>query len=161
MPGFDSWKFLIQSEVGTSGHRENIMLPLPEEIKEIVGEEKLTEEGPVVHWNLEREQRYLVLADSGLRRDRYEDVKQTQIYDIDALEEDGGRIRPPSGILDAWIGTPEPGDRVYYLSHRQMLNGDVQSVYVLTENQVLDLLPQNKNQARNTIDSVFEVPGFR
>jgi len=137
------------------------MIPLPEPVKKLVGEEKLTQEGPVVHWNLEREHRYLVLANSGLRRQQYENVKQTKIYDIDTLDEDGGRIRPPSGIVDAWVGDPEAGDRVYYLAHRQMTNGDVKSVYLLTEGQVLNLLPQNKEHARSTVDSVFEVPGFK
>jgi hypothetical protein len=160
MVEFDTWDFLIQEEVTRSGARDSIMIRLPERVKKLVGEEKLTDTGPVVHWNVEREHKYLVLSNSGLRKNQYEAVKQTQIYDIDNLDQEGGRIRPPQGIINAWAGSPESGDRVYYLSHRQMINGEVQSVYLLTEDQILDLLPRNRNHAGSTIDSVFEVPGF-
>lgn len=159
MESFDRWEFLIQKEVGSGGHRGNVMIPLPEQAKSLVGKKKLTNE-IVVHWNVEKKNKYVILSSSGLRDEKYEDVKQSQIYDIDSLEDSGGRIRPPKGITHAWAASPQPGDRVFYLSHQQMINNSVSSVYLLTEEQMLSLLPRNRKNVSASIDSVFEVPGF-
>ncbi len=85
-----------------------------------------------------------------------------KIYDIEDIDESGGRIRPPNEISSVWAADPNPGERVFYLTHRRMRSGAKSSVYLLSESQILNLLPgQTNNPQANTVtESLFEVPGF-
>jgi len=157
MDEFEGWEFLIQATVN-SGH----MINLPGSVKNAVGEEHLLE-GPVVHWSIEREKRYIVLSDSPLEKATYENLGTFKIYDIESLNEDGGRIRPPKDLSSVWAADPQPGERVFYLTHRRMCRGQKSSAYLLSEDQVLDLLPgqTSENKQGRSTDFLFQVPSFQ
>lgn len=156
MDGFRGWEFLIQATVNSGG-----MIQLPEQVQESVATDHLTK-GPAVHWSVENDNRYIVLSEKPLEKDAYTNVGIYKIYDIDGVGESGGRIRPPNEISSVWAADPSPGERVFYLTHRRMRSGAKSSVYLLSEDQILNLLPgQTNNPQANTItESLFEVPGF-
>jgi hypothetical protein len=156
MDEFRGWEFLIQETV----NRER-MIRLPEQVRETVAVNHLTK-GPSICWSIEDENRYIVLSESSLEKDAYTNIGIYKIYDIDDVDEPGGRIRPPKEISSVWAADPQVGERVFYLTHEQMCRGPKPSVYLLSEAQVLDLLPNRASNERTgaITDSLFEVPGF-
>ena len=156
MDGFRGWEFLIQATVNSGG-----MIRLPEQVRETVATNHLTK-GPAIHWSVENDDRYIVLSENPLEKDTYTNVGIYKIYDIEDLDESGGRIRPPGEISSVWAADPNPGERVFYLTHRRMRSGAKSSVYLLSEDQVLDLLPSRANNPQTSAitESLFEVPGF-
>lgn len=156
MDEFRGWEFLIQATVNSGG-----MIRLPDQVKETVAIDHLIE-GPSIIWSIEDENRYIVLSDAALEKEAYSDIGTYKIYDVDDIDESGGRIRPPKRISSVWAADPQVGERVFYLTHERMCNGKKSSVYLLSEAQMLDLLPNQASQgrARTMTDSLFEVPGF-
>lgn len=156
------WEFLIQEEVQS----ENLV-PLPEPVKEQVGYEGIR--GPMVWWSREQRHGLIVLSNSPLREEEkpYQNVGNTTIYDIDNLNEDGGRIRPPEGIIEEMsVGE---GDRVFFLMHEQMRRGmgeaeTTGSVYLLPEGMILRFLPSEPgsvSEGRSDFqEGLFEAPAF-
>lgn len=156
MDEFRGWEFLIQARVNAGG-----MIRLPEQVRETVAIDHMTK-GPSISWSIEDENRYIVLSDSSLEKDTYTNIGIYKVYDIDDVDEDGGRIRPPKEISAVWAADPQVGERVFYLTHERMCRGKKSSVYLLSESQLLDLLPSraSRGQAQAMTDSLFEVPGF-
>lgn len=152
------WEFLIQQEV-----KEQQLITLPPPVQRAVATEHLVK-GPAVFWNIENDDRYVILSDSPLEQDQYTNLGVFKIFDIDHIDETPGRIRPPAEVTDYWSVSPEPGERVFFLSHERMLYGSKATVYLLSERQILDMLPTNpRNQAyseRSVSDTIFDVPGF-
>ena len=156
MDGFRGWDFLIQATVNSGG-----MIRLPQQVQETVATNHLTK-GPAIHWSVENDNRYIVLSEKPLEKDAYTNVGIYKIYDIEDVGETGGRIRPPGEISSVWAADPNPGERVFYLTHRRMRSGTKSSVYLLSEAQVLNLLPSRTTspQTSRITESLFEVPGF-
>lgn len=156
MDGFRGWDFLIQATVNSGG-----MIRLPEQVQETVATNHLTK-GPAIHWSVENDNRYIVLSEKPLEKDAYTNVGIYKIYDIEDVDESGGRIRPPGEISSVWAADPNPGERVFYLTHRRMRSGTKSSVYLLSEAQILNLLPGRTTnpKASKITESLFEVPGF-
>jgi hypothetical protein len=155
MDEFRSWEFLIQEQV-----KSGDMIRLPAVVKETVGVDHMLQ-GPSIFWSIENENRFIVLSQASLEKDAYTNVGIYEIYDIDSLDEDGARIRPPNDIGEVWAADPKPGERVFYLTHERMRQGQKPSVYLLSESQVLSLLPNRTTGRQQAItDSLFEVPGF-
>lgn len=156
MTEFGGWEFLVQARVNNGQ-----MVQLPGQVRETVATDHLTK-GPSIFWSVEDENRYIVLSDSPLEKDSYTNIGVYKIYDIDDVTEEGGRIRPPKEISSVWAADPQPGERVFYLTHDRMCRGKKSSVYLLSESQILDLLP-GRNDSRHAggmTDSLFGVPGF-
>lgn len=156
MTKFGGWEFLVQAEVNTGQ-----MIRLPKQVRETVATNHLTK-GPSIFWSIEDENRYIVLSASPLEKDAYTNIGVYKIYDIDDVADDGGRIRPPKEISSVWAADPHPGERVFYLTHDRMCRGNKASVYLLSEAQILDLLPgrNDDHRADGMTDSLFGVPGF-
>ncbi|WP_418282112.1 hypothetical protein [Halorubrum sp. DTA98] len=156
MTEFGGWEFLIQAKVNNGQ-----MIRLPEQVQQTVATNHLTK-GPSIFWSIENENRYIVLSESPLEKDSYTNIGVYKIYDIDELDAEAGRIRPPKEISSVWAADPRPGERVFYLTHKQMLRGKKSSAYLLSESQVLDLLPSRNTKSRTEgmTDSLFGVPGF-
>jgi len=158
MAQFKQWEFLIQKTVRKAGSRDTVNIPIPEQVKKLVGTENFV--GPGVYWSLRKDNQSIILSNKPLSRDKYQSGIRSKIYDIDNLNEQGGRIRPPKDVADKWRSVPKSDDRVYFLAHERMLSGDIISTHLLTEEQILDLLKNNPDRAPRTVDSAFEVPAF-
>jgi len=156
MTEFGGWEFLVQARVNNGQ-----MIRLPRRVRETVATDHLTK-GPSIFWSIEEENRYIVLSESPLEKDAYANIGVYKIYDIDEVAAEGGRIRPPKEISAVWAADPQPGERVFYLTHQRMCRGQKSSVYLLSESQVLDLLPgrDDAGRAGAMTDSLFGIPGF-
>lgn len=153
-----TWEFLIQREIKQGGK-----ISLPDGAKEVVATDHLLK-GPVVHWNIDHEQKYAVLSLDPLRNEAYTHIDARKIYGIDSVDEDGGYIRPPEQITDFWPVDLTPDSRIYFLTHQRMIRSDNPSIYLLSEHQLLELLPTKPTSmdpgAKSSSDALFEVPGF-
>jgi hypothetical protein len=158
-----NWEFLMQEEV-----LEENMIPLPEPIKETVGFEGLG--SPMVWWSREENHGLIVLSNNSLSEAGrpYETLQNTSIYDVDSVEEEGGRIRPPDAIAENEMDIAT-GDRVFYLMHEEMQRGkgateQTGSVYLLPEDMILKLLPskpgKSRPEASDFQEGLFRAPGF-
>lgn len=156
MDGFRGWEFLIQEAVTNQE-----MIRLPELVKNTVATNHLTK-GPSIHWSIETENRYIVLSESPLQKEAYTNIGVYKIYGIEDIEDPSGRIRPPREIAEAWAADPEEGERVFYLTHKQMCTGKKKSVYLLSESQLLGLLPDQSQATRqqSAPDSLYDLPAF-
>lgn len=155
---FRNWEFLIQSVV-----REDNKIKVPTRVLDIVATDHMMY-GPSIYWNLQNSDRYIILSQAPLQDESYETIGSFQIYEMQAMSADTGRIRPPKDVEEYWSVTPTPGDRVFFLSHQKMCQGETPSVYLLSEEQVLSLLPNQTRQAGATnepfSDTIFEVPAL-
>lgn len=120
--------------------------------------------GPVIHWNVDHQNEFVVLSEQPLRNNTYSHVGAYKIYGIDEPDAYGGNIRPPERITDFWPVELVPGKRVFFLSHSRMCQSENPSVYLLSESQLLKLLPDRPGtmhqEGQAVPDGLFEVPGL-
>jgi len=154
MSDFRSWAFLIQEQV-----KKDNRINLPTVVKETVGVDHMLD-GPSIFWSIENDNRFIVLSQAPLEKEAYTNVGIYKIFAIDTLDEEGAIIRPPNDISEAWAADPQPGERVFYLAHERMRRGQTPSVYLLSESQVLSLLPNRAAAQQPITESLTGVPGF-
>lgn len=153
------WTVFLQEQVQTRRY-----VPFPAAAREVVGVDHEVH-GPSVYWNYERNANYVVLSNYALRDPSYVDVGRYKIYDVEADDGAGGRIRVPEG-LDAVVRSNFlEGTRVVYLAHREMVESDDPTLYLLSNAQFRNLLPR---QVRETAadgdaamrEALFDLPEF-
>lgn len=155
------WTTFVQEEVQAEQY-----IPFPAEVRAIAGYDHELH-GPSVHWNYERNAGYVVLSNYQLRGSNYVDVGRYSVYDVEAGDDGGGRIRPP-GSLDGVIKSNFlPGTRVVYLAYREMVESENPTVYLLSDRQFRSLLPQGARDvaSEGTADdeireALFDLPAF-
>ena len=110
---------------------------------------------PSVYWNYDNNSDYLLVSNQEL--ENCNDTVSQNIYD----EDSGLKIRPPkNGLPDIVQVKMRPGVDVFYLAHRDMLSGDVKSVYMLTKDQVKQALPSKTAGTNDLQSKILETPGF-
>jgi len=156
VPGPMEWRFAIQEPVG-----QNRYVPLPSPVRAAVTSEHPLD-GECLHWNFEQHSNYVVLSRGPLSKPNYVDVGRYSVYDTDS-ESDAARIRPPEPLDDVVRSGFVPGGRVTFLAHDEML-GDDPAVYLLSEGQLLELLPGDAAGGDAAPDDVaaalLRTPGF-
>lgn len=154
------WEFLIQETVG-----EDNLIRLPRPVKKSVGTNHAIK-GASIFWNINKASNHLVFSERELQKDQYIPVGRYEIYGIESLSEDGGRIRVPSNerFNELWEPEPRSGDRMFFLAHKAMQSNENSSAFLLTERQLLGILPRQpitENAGRGaTPKGVFSIPGF-
>lgn len=117
-------------------------LPIPEDVYEVIGHDHPIK-GPSVFWNYEENAGITVLSKDSLQNDRYVDVARTKVYDLESGETGRGRIRAPSD-LDAVLRSKFiEGNTFYYFAHGSMEETENPSMYLLSADQFLSLLPDD------------------
>ena len=148
------WRFAIQATVG-----QNRYVPLPEPVRAAVANDHPLD-GECVHWNYERNSNFAVLSRRPLLEPTYVGVGRYKLYDTGTDGE--ARVRPPDA-LDAVVRSGFlPDGRVTYLAHEGML-GDDPAVYLLSEGQLLRLLPEAGGADASADDiaaALLRTPGF-
>ncbi|WP_436932835.1 hypothetical protein [Halosimplex halobium] len=141
-------------------------LPLPANVYEVVGHDHPIK-GPSVFWNYEENAGITVLSKDSLQNDRYVDVARTKVYDIDSGETGRGRIRAPSD-LDAVLRSKfVEGNVFYHFAHGSMEETENPSMYLLSANQFMSLLPDGVSGAvaedpkqDDIHDALVQLPAF-
>ena len=150
------WRFAIQETVG-----QNRYVPLPSPVRAAVAEEHPLD-GECVYWNYEDHSKFAVVSRRPLTESSYVDVGRYKVYDTDA-DGDEARIRPPDGLETVVRSGFLPDGRVTYLAHDGML-GEAPAVYLLTEPQLLRLLPDSAGPDAAAPDyiaaALLRTPGF-
>jgi len=150
------WRFAIQETVG-----QNRYIPLPGPVRAAVAEEHPLD-GECVYWNYEDHSKFAVLSRRPLTGSSYVDVGRYKVYDTDA-DGDEARIRPPDALETVVRSGFLPEGRVTYLAHDGML-GEAPAVYLLTEPQLLRLLPDATGPDAAAADEIaaalLRTPGF-
>lgn len=150
------WRFAIQEPVG-----ENRFVPLPPAVRSVVADDHPLD-GECVHWNYERHSNFAVLSRDPLSKSNYVDVGRYRVYDTD-VEGDRARVRPPDALDTVVRSGFVPGGRVTFLAHEAML-GEDPAVYLLSEAQLLGLLPDETGAGEATPDDIaaalLRTPGF-
>lgn len=124
-----------------------VKIPYPTEVQERVSYSG--PKGKTVYWNYDREWEHIVLSDESLRDgSAYQNLGESAIYD-------SNDIRPPQNEHLPLQELIEPGDRLVYLSHSDMIEEEVSSVYLLWGNQHLDML-----ESRERRKQLLQVPNF-
>jgi len=169
--GSRTWTHVVQETV-----QANRYVPLPADIETVVGTDHPLD-GPSVFWNYERNSNYVVLSQRALGEPNYVDVGRYSIYD---REDDGGaddardgdtasdrgRIRPPDALNEVVRSRFVPGQRVAYLAYEEMVAGENGTAYLLTADQLLDLLPEDIDGDRRAeesggfVDAILNAPGI-
>lgn len=150
------WRFAIQERVG-----QNRYVPLPRRVRETVTAEHPLD-GECIHWNYEQHSNFVVLSRGPLSEPNYVDVGRYSVYDTDS-DGDGARIRPPEALDEVVRSGFLPDGRVTFLAHDEML-GENPAVYLLSEGQLLALLPDETGTENATPDDIasalLRTPGF-
>jgi hypothetical protein len=148
-----NWQYALQETVGTNGY-----VPMPERVRRTV-EEDHPLDGPSVFWNYERHSNYVVLSRRSLQGTNYVGVGRYRVYDADT---DGQvRIRPPDSLTEVVRSNFAEGSRVMYLAYEEMTAGENPTVYLLSEGQLLDLLPEEAGTRPGDLsDAILNTPGF-
>lgn len=146
----DEWETIASRRVET-----NRKVKMPPEFVTVFEEPDLEAS---VFWNYERHSRYLVLSTRPLTRDNYQPVERTKIY----TEGKHSKIRPPDVLSDVILSTFQEGTELFYLASQEMTRADgIQSVYLLTRNQLLTLLPEDATSTDSSLkQAVLTTPGF-
>ncbi len=149
------WRFAIQETVG-----QNRYVPLPGPVRKAVAEVHPLD-GECVYWNYESHSNFAVLSRRPLSESSYVDVGRYTVYDTE-VDGDDARIRPPDALETVVRSGFLPDGRVTYLAHDGML-GDEPAVYLLTEPQLLRLLPDTAGgdaSADDIASALLRTPGF-
>ena len=111
-----------------------------------------------VFWNYEKHSNYIVLSNRPLTDDNYQPVSRSKIFD-----ENGHRkIRPKDHFPDELLSHFYHGNKLYYMAYEEMVDEDgLISVFLLTEDQVIRLLPgQDSSDVEDIQTRVLSTPGF-
>lgn len=150
------WTFAIQESVG-----QNRYVPLPSEVRAVVTEEHPLD-GESLYWNYEQHSKFAVLSRAPLSKPNYVDVGRYKVYDA-AGEGDQTRVRPPEALEEVVRSGFQPDGRVTFLAHEEML-GENPAVYLLSEGQLLGLLPDSTATGEAGADDIasalLRTPGF-
>lgn len=150
------WRFAIQETVG-----QNRYIPLPGPVRDAVAAEHPLD-GECVYWNYESHSNFAVLSRRPLSESSYVDVGRYKVYDTEAEGKDA-RIRPPDALETVIRSGFLPHGRVTYLAHDGML-GEEPAVYLLSETQLLRLLPDatgtDEPSADDIASALLRTPGF-
>lgn len=145
----ESWDFIETAQVGSKKK-----ITLPERLRdEVTIPSQLAQMGKRVYWNLLPENGIIIVSNARLEGDDYLPVKETDL-------QKGNTIRPPNPVVNGLERPIYEGLKVVYLAHDEMLQGDVRSVYLLTESQAFRLVGDPRDAGSETDDpgdsSLFE-----
>jgi len=125
---------------------------IPEEFVELFATDGVEES---VFWNYEKNSKYIILSTRPLSKGQYQPVTRTSIYD------EGGyrKIRPPSNFSKAILSKFFEGNKLFYLLHEDMIDGEGStSVYLLTRKEVLELLPKDDRGDSDLKSKILSTP---
>jgi hypothetical protein len=155
------WTLFIQEEV-----KANQFIPIPKDVLSKVGYNH-DAFGPVIYWNYERNANYIILSNYALRGENYKEIKRTEIYDIEDINEGRGRIKLPNAVDEKLKSYYLEGTRVNFMAYEEMVDGENPSVFLLPNKQMRQLIPaQARNQmpddseAAEIRQSLMEIPAF-
>jgi hypothetical protein len=83
-----------------------------------------------VAWSYDTLQDVIIVSNGELGGDQYSSRGKSSHYRAN------GKITPPVKLREAVEGEANPGDILYYLADREMLESDVSSAFLLTTEQV-------------------------
>jgi len=123
----DDWS-LLESVTVLSNHRTNLV----EQLSKISFEHPI--EGECVKWHIDENQNIAVISDSSFENESCIELKNTTVM------EPGGQIRPPKSVREEVKGKIRPGDTVYYLASKGMIDEAPYSCFLLTKKAVFGAL---------------------
>lgn len=132
----------------------------PDRVREIV-EEDHPAYGPSVFWNYETSSRFVVLSNAPLQKSNYVYVTRTTV----ATEKTVKKIRAPKFSTDETVTADiianfTEGNHMFYLAYEDMIEDAPQTVFLLSQREVLDLLPQEPDPEDDLQTAILETPGF-
>jgi hypothetical protein len=143
-----SWERIASRSVG-----EDRKIRIPDNIVEwFVVEGK----DDSVFWNYERNSKYLILSDRPLSDPEYQPLKPSKIYN------EGGyrKVRPPSHFSKSILSKFYEGNELFYLAHEDMVSDEGRtSVYLLTQAEVREILPQTADADSDLQSKLMSTPG--
>lgn len=139
---------------------KNRRIRLPEVVQEVV-ETIHPEAGPSIYWNYERHSKFVVISNEFLRqqKENYVEAGRTKILFPD---EKGlyNKIRPPQDLGTVILSYFVKDEWLYYLAYEDMIEGEVRSVFLLTEDQIKDILPQDYSEGEEIKEYILNTPGI-
>ena len=109
-----------------------------------------------VFWNYEKNSKYAILSDRPLSDPEYQPLKPSKIYD------EGGyrKVRPPDDFSEVILSKFYKGNELFYLAHEEMVSEDGRtSVYLLTQREVREILPQTGDADSGLQSKLMSTPG--
>lgn len=110
--------------------------------------------GESVEWHYEEDVGVAVISNDRLSNNRYVHVKRADVTD------NGVNIRPPNDLIESLSRPIYKGMTVVYLAHEDMLEGDIRSVYLLTESQALNLVGERSDESEELREVLSDTPRF-
>ncbi|TQQ82994.1 hypothetical protein EGH24_06050 [Halonotius terrestris] len=110
--------------------------------------------GESVEWHYEENEGVAVISNDRLSDERYVHIKRANVMD------DGVNIRPPNDLIEDLSRPIYKGMTTVYLAHEDMLEGDIRSVYLLTESQAFTLIGERTDDSKELREVLSNTPRF-
>lgn len=133
---------------------EGPKINLPPEAQEVVVGENDDQE--LVWWHHEKHANYAVISNTLLRKPDYEFLDTSEILYSDTPT----NVTIPKKVRDELTSSFSYGDKLFYLAYKEMTRGDTRSVFILTERQLLRILPDSTAADSNLEQAIANAPGF-
>lgn len=132
---------------------EGPKINLPHEVGEVISGGNQDQE--LVWWHLENHAEYVVISNTLLRKDNYSFVDNTEILYSDTPT----NVTLPKKLRERFPDKFSYDDKMFYLAYQEMTVGAERTIYLLTERQVLKLLPDDV-EGGNVGEAIQNAPGF-
>ncbi|RJX51902.1 hypothetical protein DP106_00905 [Halonotius pteroides] len=121
------------------------------------------EERPAVHWQIEKNAKFIVISNKPIYKPTYEFINRTKIF----CEGDNQKIRPPDEFEDSVLSRFEKGEHLFYLMYEdfEVEKTGARYAFLLDNGQSAELLP-TKSHPNDDFDDddlrkgILNAPGF-
>lgn len=133
--------------------RSQKKINFPDEVQRNISFEHRAQ-GESVEWHYEENEGVAVISNDRLSDERYEYINWTEVTD------NGVNIRPPNDLIENLSRPIYKDMTVVYLAHEGMLEGDIRSVYLLTESQAFTLIGERTDDSEELREVLSNTPRF-